>query len=1433
VIRLNRGDHPQGTTMLQDGLLLLDTATAVNFQIQNGGTLPASGNNVGELFYLTGATPGLHVYDGAAWQPTNAVNVAGLNAHETVRVATTGNIASLSGLLTVDGVTLVDSDRVLVKNQSTGSQNGIYVAAAGAWSRAADFDGSPSNEVTSGDFMFVSEGTLNADTGWILSNDGPITIDSTALVFTKFSSGAGATPGGSNTHVQYNNAGAFAGNAGFTFTEAGSVLSLGELANVARLNVFSGVISSGNDGGTGGPLTVRPNSSNGNNGFALNLLGGNAGGQAGGYVYVTGANEASAGYGGGNVVLKAGDGVAGGPGPSITVQGAYGTGSNYGTGPGTGAAIFFNTGTSTSVERLAIYNNGAWALGGTIGTAGQVITSNGSASAPTWQTPSVPAAAAGTLTGTTLASNVVASSLTSVGTLSTVTVSGNTNLRGPVFIGLDSDAGVNTFLRRSNTSGNGGAFQLTAGQGLNQGGNMRMDGGATFNGTGATGGNVLIAGGVAQAGGTGGYVQLATSPSTAANEVTRLRITHQGAWQLGASLLPGTSGQVLTSTGSTTAPTWQTVSVAGSALTGASLASGIVSSSLTSLGTIASLVVTNAQLTGTLTTGGTVGTSGQVLTSNGVGVNPTWQNPAALDADLVAIAALAGTSGLLRKTALDTWSLDTASYLTANQTITLSGDISGSGTTAITGTLATVNSNVGTFGTATAVPSVTVNAKGLVTGVTATTIAIPTSAVTSGTFADARIAASNVTQHQAALTILESQITDGSLLARNAGNETISGTWTFSNAVTIPVTPTAATHAASKSYVDEVASGMNVHNAVRVATTAALTATYDNGTAGVGATLTGTGALPSIDGVSLAVSNRVLVKNQGTTLQNGIYDVTQTTSNWVLTRAADFDNSPANEVTAGDATYVQEGTQAGSQWVQTTAGSITIGTSPIVFTQFGAASVYFGGAGMTLDGGTGTFNVGTASASRIVVNADDIDLATVGTAGTYKSVTTDAYGRVTAGTNPTTLSGFGIVDAQPLDADLTAIAALAGTSGLLRKTAADTWALDTTAYSTTTGTVTSIQVDGDTTGLTFTGGPITTSGTLTLGGTLAVANGGTGVTTATGTGSVVRATSPTITTPTLYGTIQLSNANTFGVGVIREWDTADTDIDGLLAGSTGLLIESRINADLTIGIRSNGVTDSFNIVSYGVGPTSYTIKAFEVRQDGNMNWAGVATGDGSGITALNANNVSAGVLAGAQGGTGVSNSGKTITLGGNLETTGAFNTTFAQGASVTLTLPTTSSTLATTGNLSQFASTTSAQLAGIISDETGTGSLVFSDAPTFTGIVQASAITMTSNLTQSHAVQNITAPAAGTTGTLHQFAHATYRSGSYQVQITAGSIYEVLQLMVVHNGTDAFVTELGRVSTSTPTGTTFNASISGANVVISWTGAVSVTIKSQHTLFTV
>jgi len=112
---------------------------------------------------------------------------SGLDVKDSVRAATTANI-TLSGEQTIDGVSVVAGNRVLVKNQSTASQNGIYVAAAGAWSRATDFD--TDAEVTPGAFAFVEEGTTNGDAGFVLTTNAPITVGSTSLTFAQFS-GAG------------------------------------------------------------------------------------------------------------------------------------------------------------------------------------------------------------------------------------------------------------------------------------------------------------------------------------------------------------------------------------------------------------------------------------------------------------------------------------------------------------------------------------------------------------------------------------------------------------------------------------------------------------------------------------------------------------------------------------------------------------------------------------------------------------------------------------------------------------------------------------------------------------------------------------------------------------------------------------------------------------------------------------------------------------------------------------------------------------------------------------------------------------------------------------------------------------------------------------------------------------------------------------------
>jgi hypothetical protein len=119
-------------------------------------------------------------------------SIAGLSWKQAVRVATVSNVALLSGLLTIDGVTLLAGDRVLVKNQTVTTElHGIYVAAAGAWSRAADAN-SYAELISAA--AFVSEGTANAGKAFVSNAVAGGTIDSTVISFVQFSSSTVVTP---------------------------------------------------------------------------------------------------------------------------------------------------------------------------------------------------------------------------------------------------------------------------------------------------------------------------------------------------------------------------------------------------------------------------------------------------------------------------------------------------------------------------------------------------------------------------------------------------------------------------------------------------------------------------------------------------------------------------------------------------------------------------------------------------------------------------------------------------------------------------------------------------------------------------------------------------------------------------------------------------------------------------------------------------------------------------------------------------------------------------------------------------------------------------------------------------------------------------------------------------------------------------------------
>lgn len=199
-------------------------------------------------------------------------------------------------------------------------------------------------------------------------------------------------------------------------------------------------------------------------------------------------------------------------------------------------------------------------------------------------------------------------------------------------------------------------------------------------------------------------------------------------------------------------------------------------------------------------------------------------------------------------------------------------------------------------------------------------------------------------------------------------------------------------------YVDTlVSSGITYHTPVKYEvpdTTGNLTATYNNGTAGVGATLTNAGTQVAFtpDGVVATAGDRVLVYNQTNAIQNGVYTVTTVGSgstNWVLTRATDADTYGLKDPDAlgnGDAFFVSSGnTGAGETYVCNTVGVITFGTTNITFTQISSSQVYNAGTGLTLSPAT-TFNIANTT----------VTAASYGAASKTLSATVNAQGQLTA-----------------------------------------------------------------------------------------------------------------------------------------------------------------------------------------------------------------------------------------------------------------------------------------------------------------------------------------------------------------------------------------------------------------------------------------------------
>ena len=216
------------------------------------------------------------------------------------------------------------------------------------------------------------------------------------------------------------------------------------------------------------------------------------------------------------------------------------------------------------------------------------------------------------------------------------------------------------------------------------------------------------------------------------------------------------------------------------------------------------------------------------------------------------------------------------------------------------------------------------------------------------------------------------------------------------------------TSLANKAYVDQVAQGLDTKPSCKLATTGNLTATYSNGTAGVGATLTnsGTQATLTLDSTAANLNDRILVKDQTDATQNGIYTVTNVGSgstNWVLTRATPEDQP--SELTGGSFVFVEEGTlNANNGYTFTHTGAPTFGTTDLDVAQFSGAGQITAGAALTKSGNQLDVAVDDSS---IEVSSDALRVKASGITNAMLAGSIDLTAKVT-GSLPVANGGTGL-----------------------------------------------------------------------------------------------------------------------------------------------------------------------------------------------------------------------------------------------------------------------------------------------------------------------------------------------------------------------------------------------------------------------------------------
>jgi hypothetical protein len=409
--------------------------------------------------------------------------------------------------------------------------------------------------------------------------------------------------------------------------------------------------------------------------------------------------------------------------------------------------------------------------------------------------------------------------------------------------------------------------------------------------------------------------------------------------------------------------------------------------------------------------------------------------------------------------------------------------------------------------------------------------------------------------------------------------------------------PTASLQAATKQYVDTIAAaGIHYHTPARVEAPANLPSTYDNGTSGVGATLTNSGTQVAIviDGVALSSADRVLIYQQTDPAHNGVYTVTtvgSVSTNWVLTRATDADSygpSDPDALGQGDAFFISAGdTGAGETYVMTTVGTITFGTTGIVFTQISATAIYSAGAGLTLTGQEFSLNTPVASATALATGR------TIGMTGdvVWTSAAFDGSGNVTG---TATIQPDSVALGTDTTGNYVATGAVSGT-GLSGSSSSEGGTFTVTSNATALNTASTIVArDG--------------SGNFAAGTVTAALSGNSTTATALATGRTIGMT----------GDVVWTSASFDGSGNVTGTATIQANSVALGTDTTGNYVESVANGSYLTG---GGAASEGAALTLGVDATNLNTASKVVARDASGNFAAgtitaALTGNASTATTL-------------------------------------------------------------------------------------------------------------------------------------------------------------------------------------------------------------------------